>query len=153
MPIGDIDSQGNTLLLGGWKADFYQTPTNSFLIRLVGGGSEDTLFKEEGKALTLYNELNGTNLQGVPRLPKLERDEISIGLPILPPGSRILGKFESFSEKGKFHYVIETEEKSVYCTCTGFGVHHHCWHHTMIMTLDRKKIPDTIIVRIKVNRG
>ena len=146
MPIGDIDSQGNTLLLGGWKANLYQTPTSSLLIRLVGGGSEGILFKEEGKALILYNELNGTNLKAIPRLPKLEKDEISIGLPFLPPGSRVLGKFESFSEKGKFHYVIETEEKSVYCTCFGFRSPDKCWHYRMIMEVGPEKITGPIVV-------
>lgn len=146
MPIGDRDKEGNTLILGGWEADLYQTPTLEYLLKRKGDPTPTLCFTQE-EALSLYNQLNNTHLKEFPKLPTPKEEEEGIELPLTK--GKILGKFESYSQPGTFHYVIKPEEGYLYCTCSGFSRYKYCWHYLLIKHIGVKNITGTITISIK----
>lgn len=62
---------------------------------------------------------------------------------------RILGKFESESKPGTFHYVIQLSRGSFYCTCYGYRSPNRCWHYQLITEIGPQSIKETIILTLK----
>ncbi len=140
MIIGDRDKEGNTLILGAWKARLFLTPEGAYLI-------DNQITLEEEMALDLYNSLNFTSLKSLPRTPKLRPGKLQ-GIRLPNTDGRILGAFESESSLGTFHFVIEPLTGSVYCTCFGFRAPNNCWHYRSIIEIGPENIPETIRVNL-----
>jgi len=139
MAIGDKNREGNTLILGGWKADLYLTPEGNFRIEGHWGGTEED-------ALELYNKVNGTSLTTLPPISKnAALPHPSTLLPVLK--GRTLGAFESESNPGTSHYVIESPEGVITCTCFGFRAPDNCWHYRAVLEIGPKNITQTLVIK------
>ena len=138
MPKG---KEGSTLILGGWKADLYLTPEGLYLIDKDSPETPDT-------ALLLYNLYNNTFLKELPPMPTPKDPSMDITLPFIPPNSRVLGKFQSFSDPDKYHYVIQPGEGAIYCTCFGFRAPDNCWHYRAIREIGPGNISEILEVKI-----
>ncbi len=141
--IGNQDELGNILILGGWKANLYQTPKGTFRLVEVKAGDCHIAGSEE-EALRLYNQFNNTYLTSIP-IPQLKEEGVE--LPFTK--GKILGKFESSSQPGTFHYIIQPPKGEIYCTCFGFRAPNKCWHYRLIMDVGPDKITGTITVALK----
>lgn len=141
MIIGDKDKEGNTLILGGWKANLYLTPEGLYLI-------SDQLTKEDTMALDLYNGLNNTSLSQLPPLPKPNPPNLE-GIKLPATTGRVLGAFESQSNPGTYHYVIQYPNGYIRCTCFGYRSPDSCWHYRAIMEIGPKSITETIVVKLE----
>ena len=139
MPIGSKDKEGNILILGGWKADLYYTPDGLFKLDEHYGVTE-----EEG--VYLYNQSNGTTLKSLPYIPPLIPPPKSIKLPFTK--GKVLGIFESGSNPGTYHHVLEHLDKSITCTCFGFRSPDNCWHYRAIMEVGPENLTETIIIKL-----
>jgi len=144
MPIGEKDKEGNTLILGGWNKDLFLTKEGLFLI-------DNQLTREKEMALDLYNSLNNTSLKQLPSLPEIKPQPKLEGIKLPNTTGRILGVFESESNPGSYHFVIEPLKGKVYCTCFGFRSPNSCWHYNSIMEIgpSTTTIDTPIVVRIK----
>ncbi|KKK85480.1 hypothetical protein LCGC14_2772880 [marine sediment metagenome] len=127
MQIGNKDKEGNTLRLGGWKADVWQTPYNRFRVTV---GDNFSAYETEEEAVKLYNDLNNTKLKVLPQLPIGTGEKPPAHIPF-PEGSKLLGVFESKSEPGTFHYTIQYPSGEISCTCKG-SIHGSHWHTDLI---------------------
>ena len=147
MIIGDKDKEGNTLILGGWKSNLFLTTENTYMI-------EKSVLSTEEEALELYNSLNNTKLLKLPPLPKTNTKTPGLeGLQLPHTQVRILGAFESESNPGVYHYVIESLKSNITCTCFGFRAPNHCWHHRSIMEIGPDNIKEPIVVKLKDLKG
>lgn len=79
-------------------------------------------------------------------LPQPEKEK---GIPLLPKEQRTLAKFESHSKPGEYHYVIQTPQGNVFCTCFGFRSPDKCWHYKGIMEIGPENIKETLVVTNK----
>ncbi len=55
------------------------------------------------------------------------------GLPLVPKERKLLGIFESKSNPGDKHYVYQSPQGEIYCTCWGFRAPDKCWHYRGMM--------------------
>ena len=142
MQIGDKDKEGNTLILGGWNKDLSLTKEGLFLI-------DNQVIKKEEMALDLYNGLNYTSLKALPKPPK-PTEPTPEGIKLPRTNGRILGIFESESNPGAYHFVIESLRGNINCTCFGFRSPNSCWHYNSIMEVGPENLPKEgpIIIRI-----
>lgn len=112
--LGERDSRGNLLVLGGWKANLWRSPTNMYFI----GGN---LTKSPGRAIEYYNQLNNTNIglkyiqeNFEPYLAKLNCEEV-FDVP-------------SNTTEGVIYKVRKHSDGSITCDCKGFMYRADCWH-------------------------
>lgn len=71
------------------------------------------------------------------------------GILLIPKERKVLGKFESSSEPGTDHYVIQPPEGEIYCTCFGFRSPNKCWHYRMVIEVGPEKITKPIVVTFR----
>jgi len=132
MPIGEKDIQGNTLRLGGKNVRIWELSNGQFLFRFTDR-KEVFVAKTEEDALKWYNQIEDSNHFAFPKLPlpridsrvEKEGDE----LPVLPEGAHFLGKFESQSTPGMFHYVVQYKDNTIRCSCWPFVLNKTCNHY------------------------
>ena len=146
MIIGEKDKKGNTLILGGWKADLFLTKEGLYFI-------DNQVTKEEEMALDLYNGLNNTSLKALPKLPTPNEPALPEGIKLPNTKGRILGIFESESNPGAYHFVIESLSGNIHCTCFGFRSPNSCWHYNSIMELGPENLPKNNPIVIKIKRS
>ena len=125
---------------------------SEFLVQ-IGTFTFRTIKRKDGTYESIRTPSDPPSIPQVPTLlpvtlpqPSNNPEWVGIELPNLPKGSKVLGKFESNSSPGDFHYIIQSETGYLYCTCTGFGVRKTCWHYELIKELGPEKftIPITI---------
>ena len=130
--IGDKDITGNVLRLGGSRVAVWERPDSTFLLRFTD--HKDTYIAKTAKeAIEWYNKIEDSNHSKFPDLPPPRLDSRKEEEPlILPDGARLLGKFESQSTPGFFHYVIQYKDSIIRCTCWPFTLNKTCNHHQFI---------------------
>lgn len=148
MSIGDRDKEGNTLRLGGWKADVWQTPYNRFRVTLRENPETFSACDTEKEVVKLYNDLNNTKIKALPNLPVRAEGERPPSHVPFPEGSKLLGVFESKSEPGTFHYTIQYPSGVISCTCKG-SIHGDHWHTDLVKDILARgiKIEKPIVIK------
>lgn len=149
--IGERDKQGNISRLYGKQVQVWQTP-DGFEIRLKTDPKVFTAVSTESEAVTLYNEIEGAKAFALPALPT-HVNPIPGEPDAAPIGGRILGKFESKSTPGEFHYVTEYGDGAIRCDCWPFIRKRTCQHYEFVQAaLDQGANLETPIV-LTYNRG
>ena len=117
--IGQKDSKGRILILGGRNASILKATNGLYLI------GEDICASEEN-AVAAYNRLNSTQLQldyitkyFQPWFNKEEEKRNKEKLVIEVP---------SATDPTKKYRVEKLEDGSLFCECTGFRYRYSCWH-------------------------
>jgi hypothetical protein len=159
--IGDRDSLGNTLRLGGKNVSIWERPDSSFLLSFTD--KKETFYvKSEKEAIEWYNKVEGSNHFALPVLPPLrtisqkkkKKDEEEEPL-ILPEGAHLLGKFESLSRPGKFYTVVRYSKGETRCTCWPFIRNSDCNHYQLIKSVLLKLPVEKLIekpITVRYNR-
>lgn len=130
--IGDKDVLGNVLRLGGKNVAVWELPDQTFLLRFQER-KETYVAKTEKEALDWYNKIEDKNFFKLPDLPPPRLDSQKEEEPLLlPDGAQLLGKFESQSTPGLFHYVIQYKDPAIRCTCWPFTLNHTCNHYQFV---------------------
>ena len=97
-------------------------------------GEEVRLVKIGNYTFRLVRYPNGTYLSE-PLIPPHQTPSIQL----IPKEEKILGIFESYSNPGEKHYVIQSPQGTVYCTCLGFRSPNKCWHYRGMVELLKDK--------------
>lgn len=131
--IGEKDSKGNTLRLGGRNVSVWERPEGVFILKFPSR-KEAFVAKAEKDAVDWYNKVEGKELFKLPDLPerldsKKEDEGESL---VLPDEAKLLGKFESQSTPGMFHYVIRYKDSTTRCTCWPFTLNRKCNHYNFV---------------------
>lgn len=74
-----------------------------------------------------------------------------LGSPLIPKERKVLGIFDSSSNPGDKHYVIQSPTGEVYCTCIGFRAPNKCWHYRGMMEVLKTTPICKIIDPIRIN--
>lgn len=121
LTIGKKNKAGDTLVLGGWNADLFRSPSGIFKI-----GNEVLI--GTGTAVDAYNRWNGTKLPDdyIERYfhPFMEKNF---------SGKKVL-RVPSSSGKASYDVTID-EYGDITCTCKGFEIRHKCRHSDAVREL------------------
>lgn len=112
MQPGERDKKGSICYLPGPYADILQRKDGVWIVR--ERGKKDSLKLTTIDALGLYNVINGTNYDKLPKLP------------IPKMGAPQVVKSES--RAGVTYTISQDDTGRLWCTCPGFGYRRTCKH-------------------------
>jgi len=129
MQLGDKDSRGNILLLGGLAADAWLKPDGTYFLKMEDNGEEIPAPTYED-AISMYNELNNTKIEQFPTLEWIYRVRRRLAMQsaetYLPSGAQIIAEYQGVTDPG-IHYVYRLGN-TIRCTCKGFLYRGTCRH-------------------------
>ncbi len=117
--IGQKDSRGNLLVLGGWNADLYRTSVGTYMLQ--GRPADPILIKASEDAIKFYNALNKTKL-GEDYVDKWFEPWYKKNKP-----SPVVFEMPSSSSPDKKH-KITLDGGYLTCDCEGFKFRRTCSH-------------------------
>ena len=140
LTVGDLDTEGNMLFLGGWNANILLTPEDKYVVISTRvEGIKPFYTDSDEKALEAWNWMNGMDskpgelrkiIESIRR--HKEKDQSTKEIVFSNPSYRVMGRFSSESKPGIVYEVRENKSGSLYCTCPGYSYRRTCRHVDLV---------------------